>query len=258
MSVYNGMPYLPEAVRSILNQTYKNFEFIIVDDASTDGTWLYLNSIKDERIKLIRNSKNLGLAASLNIALSKTTGDYIARMDADDISLPNRLKIQINYLLNNAQIDICGSWAKLVDDKGDIIGEIKKPIGDKQIKKMNQWITGIIHPTWLAKRKVFEILKGYNPKYDMVEDYEFLIRAGRFTMANIPKYLFLWRSPLERRSIENIEKMYRKSLKVKLDYFKSGMFGISYTPLIIRSLITTYLFPTQLKIFLNKKAGLIR
>ena len=135
MSVYNGMPlgphpamrgrtassaysqkssaYLKQAVESILNQTYKNFEFIIVDDASTDNSWQYLKSLKDKRIKLLKNSKNLGLAKSLNRAIGVASGHYIARMDADDISLPTRFQEQLKFLKRNPNIDLCGTWADL-------------------------------------------------------------------------------------------------------------------------------------------------
>lgn len=257
MSVYNGLPYLKEAVASILSQTYKNFQFIIVDDASTDETWKYLKNLKDKRIKLIKNKKNLGLAASLNIALRAAQGDYVARMDADDISLPQRLENQVKFLLKNPQIDICGTWAKLIDENNQIIGKVHKPTNDEKIKKMNTWITGLIHPTWLARRKVFEKLNGYDTRYDMAEDYEFLIRAANFKMANINKELLRWRSPQNRRSQKGIEKMYRQSLAIRWKHFANGDFGIFYLPLLIRSLITTYLFPTKLKIFLNKKLRLI-
>lgn len=257
MSVYNGMSYLKEAVESILNQTYKNFEFIIVDDASTDGTWRYLTGLHDRRIKLMKNKKNLGLAKSLNKALRRAQGDYIARMDADDISLPRRFDIQVTYFENNPQIDICGAFVKLINDEGDVIGNVVKPTSDTEIKKMNKWIPGLIHPTWLVRREVFERLKGYDPRYDMVEDYEFLLRAKNFKMANIDKILLLWRSPRTRRSKKGIEKMYRQSLALRWQLFKSGDFGIFYLPFLIRSLITTYLFPTELKIFLNKKVELL-
>src|SRR3989338_7696747 len=117
MSVYNGMPYLKDAVKSILNQTFKNFEFIIVDDASTDNSWNYLKSLKDKqslrssqvaglkRIKLIKNKRNLGLAASLN----------------------KRFENQVKFMLQNTQIDICGTWADLIDETGEVIGEKKFP-----------------------------------------------------------------------------------------------------------------------------------
>lgn len=257
MAVYNGMPYLKESVESILIQTFKNFEFIIVDDASIDGTWGFLRALKDKRIKLVKNKRNLGLASSLNKALKFSKGNFIARIDADDISLPQRLEIQINFLQKNQNIDICGTLAYLINEEGKKIGEVQKPTKDKDIKKMNQWITGLIHPTWLAKREVFDELGGYDPEYDMVEDYDFLIRAKNFGMANINKKLLLWRSPRNRRSQKNIEKMYRKSLFLRWHYFKKGEFGILYFPYILRSIITTYLFPTKIKIFLNKMSGLI-
>lgn len=257
MSVFNGMPYLKESVNSILNQTYTNYEFIIVNDASKDDSLRFLKSLKDKRVRIINNPKNIGLAESLNKALKAANGHYIARMDADDISLTNRFKIQMEFLVTNPKIDICGTWAKLIDENSKLIGEIRKPTNDKEIKKMNKWITGLIHPSWLGKKSVFEELNGYNSKYDMVEDYEFLIRAKKFKMANLKEELLLWRTIRNRRSQKGIEKMYRKSLSVRLHYFKNGEFGLSYFPYIIRSLITTFLLPTRFKIFFNKKAGLL-
>src|SRR3989344_1456117 len=152
MSVYNGMPYLEQAAESVLNQTYKNFEFIIVDDASTDDTLKYLKLLKDRRIKLIRNKKNLGLAASLNIALRQAKGDYIARMDADDISYPERLDIQLKFLTKNKSIDLCGSWVTLINDEGEKIGANRKnPRDDKMIKKLLGIRPTIIHPTFFGR-----------------------------------------------------------------------------------------------------------
>lgn len=255
MSVYNGMPYLKEAVKSILDQTYKNFEFVIVNDASIDETWKYLKTLRDKRIKLIKNSKNLGLALSLNKALKQSFGDYIARMDADDISLPQRLATQLKFMQKNPTVDICGTWTKLIDENDNIIGKVHKAAKDKDIKKMNKYITGVVHPTWLVKKKVFEKLKGYDSRFDMVEDFDFLLRAEKFKMANIKKELLLWRSTTNRRSQKNIQEMYRKNFTVKWFYFKKGRLGLAFTPILIRSFITTYLFPIQLKIYLNKKAG---
>ncbi len=265
MSVYNGMPlgpqsktrtassaYLKEAVESILTQTYRNFEFIIVDDASKDDTWRYLKSLHDKRIKFIKNKKNLGLAASLNIALRQARGDFIARMDADDISKPNRLEVQLNFMEQNQDIDICGSFVKLIDNVGNIRGKIKKPVTDKEIKKELFWLTPLLHPTWFAKREVFEKLKGYDEKWDYVEDFEFLTRAKDFKMANISKYLLLFRSQRQRRSQKSIEKIYKNSLKLRRKLFREQKPGLSYLPILARSFISTYLFPTPLKIFLNK------
>lgn len=249
------MPYLKEAVNSILNQTYNNFEFVIVDDASTDGTWKYLKALKDERLKLLKNSENLGLALSLNVALKVATGEYIARMDADDISLPNRFELQLNFLLKNPSVDICGTWVKLINSDGKIIKVIHKPTSDKEIKQATLLSPGLIHPTWFAKSKMFEKLGGYNPDFDMAEDYEFLLRGKEFKMANLDKELLLWRNAGNRRSKKSIDNMYRKSLKVRWKYFQQENYNLSFLPILLRGLISTNLFPTKLKILLNKKTG---
>lgn len=257
MAVHNGLPYLEKAARSILGQTYRNLEFIIVDDDSTDKSWDFLVNLKDKRVKLIKNSNHLGLAASLNKGLKLAKGRYIARMDADDISLPRRLETQLNFMHAQPEVDICGSWVILIDDMGNTINHVHKPLEEKKIKQMNKWFTGIVHPTWFAKRKVFEKLSGYQTNYDMIEDMEFLNRAKNYKMANINKELLLWRSNRNRRSIKEIDKMYKKSFHFRLEQFKKGEFGLSYIPLLFRSFATTYLLPSKLKIYLNKKAGLL-
>lgn len=256
MAVHNGMPYLKAAVKSILSQTYKDFEFIIIDDASSDKSWIFLKSLKDKRIKLLKNWKNLGLASSLNKGLKIASGQYIARMDADDISLPKRFEKQELFLRVNPQIDICGTWATLIDDNDKTLGLVERPTDDKTIKKTNVWTPGLIHPTWFVRRDVFKKLDGYNPKYDMVEDLEFLNRAKIFKMGNISDPLLLWRSTQNRRSQKDIQQMYKKSLAFRLEHFLKGDFGLLYFPLIVRSIIATYLFPPKFKIYLNKKSSL--
>src|SRR3989344_484233 len=244
MAVHNGMPYLKDAVASILNQTCKNFEFIVIDDGSTDKSWSFLNGLKDKRLKLIKNKKNLGLAKSLNAGLEAAKGQYIARMDADDISLPKRLETQLKFLENNPQVDLCGTWVKHVDENGKELSILKKPADDKSIKKANRWVPGIVHPTWFAKKDVFKKLN-YDPEYEMIEDLEFLNRAKSLIMANINESLLLWRVSQNRRSKKDIEKMYKKTLNLRLRYFLKGKFPLTYAPFILRSLITTYLLPSR-------------
>lgn len=254
MSVYNGMPYLKEAVQSILAQTYKNFEFIIVDDASTDRSWQYLKSLNDKRIKLIQNKKNLGLAKSLNITLRQAQGDFVARMDADDVSLPERLNEQLKFVTNK-NIDISGTWAKLIDENGEPIRSIHKPLLDKDIKK-NIWIPPIIHPTWFVKRTVFDDLKGYNAEFDGAEDFEFILRATRYKMGNLNKELLLWRTYPGRRSQKQIQRMFEMEFKAKLNHFKNSPLGYSYIPKLLYKFLTTYLIPPSIKLFIAKKLRL--
>lgn len=253
MSVYNGLPYLKAAVRSILNQTHKNFEFIIVDDASNDGTWDYLKSFRDKRVKLVKNPKNLGLAKSLNIALRQAQGEYIARMDADDVSLPRRFERQIKFLTKNPDIDICGTWVNLIDEAGKIIGEKKYPKRDSEIKKQLVWQLAIIHPTFMAKASFFKQLSGYNPEFDLAEEYELLMRASNnFKMANIGQKLLLWRLHQNRRSRQEMRKMDLVDLKIKLEYLKREGFTFSGMLAVFKRFILIYTLPYALKIRLAK------
>lgn len=248
MSVRNGMPFLPQAVKSILSQSYKNFEFIIIDDASADETWEYLKSQKDQRIKLIKNSKNLGLAASLNKGLRLAKGDFIARMDADDISLPNRLKIQLNYLQKHSRVDLCGCWVNLIDEKGETIGEKKYPTESDQVKKAITWYTAVVHPTYMGKRDFFRKMKGYRLNFDYAEDYDLLARAkNKYTISNIPKKLLLWRLQQSRRSRENMAKMDRVVIAIKLESLKRDGLTLMGILALIKKFTMTYCLPFPVK-----------
>ncbi len=222
MSVFNGMPYLKEAVKSILCQSYKNFEFIIVDDASSDMSWRYLKSIKDDRVILLKNKKNLGLSLSLNKAIKQSKGAYIARMDADDISYSQRLDIQLNFLKQHKNIDLCGSWVTLINNSGNIIGVNKKnPLDNERIKKKLGIYPTIIHPTFFAKRKFFINSGGYKDEFDGAEEYELLCRVkNKFSYANIPEKTLYWRLRDNRRSIQIMDKMHDLDMKIKINNLK--------------------------------------
>lgn len=248
MPVYNGMPFLKQATKSILEQTYKNFEFIIIDDSSTDNTFQYLNRLKDKRIKLIKNKKNLGLAASLNIGLKIAKGNYIARMDADDVSLPNRFEEQIKFMTQNPSIDLCGTWVDLIDEKGMKIGEKKYPIKSDQVKNAITWYTAVVHPTYMAKNSFFKKLGGYRLNFDFAEDYDLLARAkNNFKIANIPQKLLLWRLQNKRRSRFYMAKMDKLDLKIKIESLERDGMSISGFVAIIKKLILIYLLPLPLK-----------
>jgi len=248
MSVYNGLPYLKEAVKSILNQTYKNFEFIIVDDASRDKTWQFLKSLKDKRVKLIQNKKNLGLAASLNIAIRLAQGDFIARMDADDISLSNRFEEQIKYLTKHQEIDLCGTWVTLIDDTGKIVGSKTRPTTNRQIKRTLSIYPCIIHPTFMGKRDFFVKSGGYRSEFDFTEEYDLLMRARKnFKMANLNKKLLMWRLSNSRRSISQMGLMNKLDLRIKWESIKRdgidlfGLYGLT------KMFLLTYFMPIGLK-----------
>jgi glycosyltransferase involved in cell wall biosynthesis len=190
MSIYNEtFEELNKSINSILSQTFENFEFIIVNDnPNNKEIRSVINFITDSRVKLYNNEKNYGLIFSLNKAIKVAQGEYIVRMDADDISCPTRLEDQLNYLEEN-KLDLVGSYVELINEEDETIkSEMRFPIGHKKIDRFMTWGSCIAHPTWLGKRKMFEHLGGYrNAKY--CEDYDFILRAIKcgYVVGNLPK-----------------------------------------------------------------------
>jgi glycosyltransferase involved in cell wall biosynthesis len=189
MPVYNGEKYLREAMDSILGQTFTDFEFIIINDGSTDQSAEIISLYTDRRIILIHNDQNLGITASLNRGLDVARGEYLARMDCDDISLPERLAKQVMFMDANPAVGACGTWALDIDPVGNIIGKWETLVGE-QLDNF-YWRTSLIHPAAMFRFTEFGELR-----YDRAaaEDYDlwFRIRAKR-KLDNLPEYLLLYR-----------------------------------------------------------------
>lgn len=196
MSVYNEEYYLEEALNSILLQSYKEFELIIVNDGSTDDTISIIEKykLKDSRIKSFNINKS-GLPKALNYGVSKAKYDLIARMDADDICQPNRFYKQIDFLKKNPEIDILGTNAFLIDKKSNIIGETSIPLTDYDIKKRMKYSSPFVHPSIIIRRKAFELLGGYNEKLLLAQDFDLWQRALDldFKFANLSEQLLRYR-----------------------------------------------------------------
>lgn len=197
MSVYNGEKYLHDAIDSILNQTFTNFEFIIIEDCSSDTTLKILQKyqIQDSRIKIIQKEKNKGIAGfieNLNIGLHEATGKYIARMDADDISEPSRFEKQVNFLEQNLAIFIVGSSVQCIDENGKNINLMTTVANDKEIQhKMFQRIP-LFHPVIMFRNNA-EIR--YREKMLYCEDYDlyFRLMTGGYKFANLNEPLLKYR-----------------------------------------------------------------
>src|SRR3989339_247756 len=196
MSVYNGEKFLAESVRGILSQTFKDFEFVIVNDGSTDQTSELLSElvIADSRIKLIKNSQNLGLTRSLNSGLRQCTGKYIARMDADDVSAPNRFVKQFEYMENNPQTVLCGALGWYINEAGDRVGEKNLPTAYGDIKKKLLFNNQFIHSSLFIQRDILEREGGYSEDFKTSQDYELILRlADKYSVVNLPDRLINWR-----------------------------------------------------------------
>jgi glycosyltransferase involved in cell wall biosynthesis len=197
MAVYNGEKYLSQAIESILEQTYPDFEFIIVDDSSTDETINICDKydLQDPRIKLLKNQQNQGLTYSLNKAWKTSSGNYIARMDADDISLPNRLEIQVRYLENHPEVGLMGTFYQEIDNSGQVSQQtIRFPTEPIIIKWRLCFENPIPHPMIIMRRSVFEQVGGYDEAWKTSQDYDLFTRLSRITkLANYPEVLYYWR-----------------------------------------------------------------
>jgi glycosyltransferase involved in cell wall biosynthesis len=193
MPVYNGEQHLAEAIDSILNQTYTDFEFLIINDGSTDKSVEIIRSYKDARIRLINNETNIGVAASLNKGLDLATGDYVARMDGDDISFPRRLEKQVAFMERNPDVGICGTWIKVTGDRVSTI--MRYPIDSASIRCTFLFYSALAHPSVIFRKSAFERYRlRYDDSYKGTEDYELWVRAAEcFRLANLPEVLLNYR-----------------------------------------------------------------
>jgi glycosyltransferase involved in cell wall biosynthesis len=210
MPVYNGAKYLKEAINSVLAQTYNSFEFIIINDGSTDHSEDIIKSFTDERIKYIKN-EHMGLIDSLNLGIKKSLGEYIARFDADDICEPNRLEEQIKFFKDNPQMALVGSWATTINEDGIKTGELKYPPRDWQkIKNYSLLHNPFIHPTVMFKRVLIDEVGSYDKKFKHTEDYELWTRIiYKYPCVNIPL-------PLIKYRVHNNQITKKKNAKMRL------------------------------------------
>lgn len=220
MSVYNETDKeLSEAINSILNQTYKNIEFIVmIDNPKNNQILECLKKYDDSRLIVIINEKNIGLTASLNNALKIASGDYIARMDADDISIIDRLEKQIK-LCEMKNLDIVTSNIILINEKGEKIKSLNNTNTNPNILLLRNIY---FHPTWLVRRKVYDSLNGYRDiKY--VEDYDFLCRAiiSGFKIEVHPEELLMYRIRRNGISKSNQFNQYCNAIRIRKALEKS-------------------------------------
>lgn len=195
MSVYNGEKYLWEAVDSILNQTFTNFEFIIINDGSTDGTYAILESYDDSRIVSVHNPENSGLTPSLNKGLALAQGEYVARMDADDVAMPHRFEEQVVFLEKHPEIGILGSSCQMIDTNDQEQELYQVPTSDLQIRWTSLLKNPFAHPTVMIRRDVLtQNGLHYDEAFQTAQDYDLWIRLLKHTRgANLSEPLIRYR-----------------------------------------------------------------
>lgn len=194
LNVFNGENYLREAMDSILDQSFPDFELIVIDDHSSDGTAGILDAYRDRRVVRLRNETNLGPSHSINRALSIARGKYIAKMDADDRSLPARLFEQVNFLDLHGSVGLVGAQVRVIDADGNRLGEWLYPTDPLLIRWALQFYNPLCHPVVMFRRDLVSQWGGYSPNARLAEDYDLWIRLSKKTeIAQLPLTLLEYR-----------------------------------------------------------------
>lgn len=236
MPCYNADKYVFEAIWSILNQTQNNLELIIIDDCSIDNSVSVIESIKDSRVFLIKNSFNYGVSLSLNTGIEHAKGDYIARMDADDFSLPTRFEKQLQFLNSNPHIDICGCASTIIDSQNEPIEELNVSINPEEIKAKMIFENQFVHPTVFAKSNVFKKNR-YDLSYSNVcEDYELWLRIlPEYKFGNLKEKLLKYR--IHQNNVSNTKKNTEKKRellsKMFLNFFDKHQLSVSENEILL-------------------------
>ncbi|MBU0612613.1 glycosyltransferase [Patescibacteria group bacterium] len=242
MSAFNGENYLTEAIKSVLDQSFSNFEFIIINDGSIDNSLTIINGFaeSDKRITVINNPVNLGLTKSLNIGLKCSKGKYIARMDCDDIAFTDRFEKQYNFLEENLNVFLLGSEAIKIDANGNKLNTVKLVYGSNNIKRVLESKNCLIHPTIL-----FRNIKGmlYREKFTFSQDYDFYLNllTKNLLIDNLNQPL-IYHRVLNEKSVSSInlkQQLLNKSLASKFYFERTKLNHDSYDKLVFENLNNT-------------------
>lgn len=207
LPAYNCESFIAEAVQSILTQTFQDFELLIIDDGSTDATSSILSSFNDPRIRLLPNDRNLGLIATLNRGLILASGQYVARMDADDIAAPERLSKQVIYLDTHPNVHVVGTMVDLIDEQGVIFGGgLRYPTEPEEIRNYLLRECCLIHPSTTFRKETVIAAGGYATSARYAEDYDLWLRlSDHHKIANLPDTLLSYRMHKKQVSVKNIK-----------------------------------------------------
>lgn len=227
MPVYNKEPYLGLAIKSVLAQSLTNFELIICNDGSTDNSEKTILSFNDNRIKYIKNDFNQGISACLNHIISISKGKYFARMDADDIMFPDRLKIQLKHLEKHTYLDVIGASAIIINDNHQIVGKYSS---DEFFTLKKSFFKSVfVHPTVMGHLKWFQN-NCYNPDVNGAEDFDLFLRTfntSKFQNLQVPLMFYRINHNLPFQSYKSRHLMKMKSIRMNSWQIKSPLF-LSY------------------------------
>lgn len=255
MPAYNAEKYIGQAIESILAQTFIDFELVIIDDASTDSTWELIRKYQklDKRIIALKNKENLKLSHTLNLGIEKSIGRYIARMDADDWSYPDRLEKQYKFLEKNKNVGILGGTMEIMKENGRYLGKRSYPKNDKSIRNNIFWFSPFSHPLIMIRRSVLEKIELYNPIFNPAEDYELYFRIGAISkFANLDDTLLKYRVIEKSMTTGSTKKMELQTIKIRNMYANTKGYNMSTLQKMYNSFhyLSLYIIPSKLKMYI--------
>ena len=250
MPVFNAAPYLAQSIESILNQTLKNFEFIIIDDASTDDSWKIIKSYsrRDPRIRIYRNRLNLGVSTNSDIAISLARCKYLARMDADDISTPDRLEKQLKHLKLHPDTVVVGGQCTIINQNDQIIAFKKFPTSSTDINDMLFWAVPIQQGYMMINRSLLpKKFTWYSTNKSSAEEVSLYFQLSKYgQLANLKDNLYFYRQISSSLSHQNPKKTFYLTLQSRFTALKNG-FRPSFKAILINlaEIIIVSLLPSS-------------
>lgn len=217
MPVYNSEKYIDEAVNSILNQTFSNFELIIVNDSSTDSSWEKVLKYQDPRIVLLQNEKNVGFIRSYYKGLSAARGQFVAHMDSDDISFLDRLQVQLEYLESHREVSVVGTRIQYIDENGSISNKIWSPPSNPMVVKWTLFFEdSIADPTTMIRRNAIDEIRHNLPTTNVACDYEIWLRLSKkYMIANLDEVKLYYRVHGKNYSYSHQEQLHEEEIALK-------------------------------------------
>lgn len=257
MTAYNAEKYIQDSIESIRKQTYKNFEFLILDDGSYDNTYKIAKSYekKDKRIKVYKNNRNKNIAPSRNLLLKKSKGEFIAWADADDISTPDRLKLEFEYLKKHPEVGIVGGYLRIFNEKGKL--SLRKfAEDDTSLRKLIFRYSPVAQPSAMIRREVFHYIGLYNKNLSPAEDIDMSFRIGtKYAFANLQQVVLKYRDYTKSQTYIHLKKIELLTIKTRLKYIFHPRYTFYLLDLFynIAQMVTILIMPAKIRIILFNK-----
>lgn len=255
LPVYNAEKYVGIAIESVLNQSFKDFEFIILDDCSSDGSWRIIQeyAAQDKGIIAIKNERNLNGCNNLNKGLSLAKGKYIAKIDNDDWFTPDKLEKQFDFLESHSEVGIVGGTMEIMDEGGRVIGKRTYNQSDEEIRRKIFRYSPFSHPLVMFRKSVLDRVGYYNPTYAPADDYELYFRIGRESkFANLPDVLCRYRVVKSGITHRNIKRMELSTVAVRWLYSRDEHYCFTAVDRLYNVLhyLSIFVFPSKTKLWL--------